>query len=166
MIISLFVAAAEKNEIGVNNKMPWHLPKDWEWFKKNTLGKPVIMGRLTHESIGRPLPGRLNIVITRNADYQPLSDDVLVATSLNESINIAAQHTENPELFIIGGGQIYKDSLPLADKIYVTRVHQTYPEADAFFPKLKEKEWQETFSEKHTEEGDKPAFTFYIYERI
>jgi dihydrofolate reductase len=158
MIISLIVAAAENNVIGKDNKMLWHIPEDFKHFKKVTLGKPCIMGRKTYESIldqlGKPLPGRTSIVISRN-EYN--HEGCIPATSLEDAIEKAKIDT-NDEVMIIGGAQIYKLSLPLANRIYLTRVHQS-PEGDAFFPEFGAN-WKETEFESH--EG----YSFVTLERF
>lgn len=136
-ILSLIVAVADNNVIGMNNKMPWHIPADFKHFKEITLGKPCIMGRKTYESIldqlGKPLPGRTSVVVSRSG-YEHAG--AVSASSIEEAINKAS--TENAgEIMVIGGGQIYKEALAknLADRIYLTRVHQE-PEGDAFFPEF------------------------------
>lgn len=153
-MISLIVAAADNNVIGKDNKMPWHISEDFRRFKSLTMGKPCIMGRKTFESIlaqlGRPLPGRANIVVSRKMH---IYEDALSAASLDLAI-AAAKETSPPEIFIIGGAQIYKESLErnLVDKIYLTRVHQS-PDGDAFFPALGS-DWEEQAREDH------PGFSF------
>lgn len=152
MLISLIVAAGTNNAIGKDNQLLWHLPKDLQFFKKTTWAMPVIMGRKTFESLsGKPLQGRLNIIITRQKNWQP--DGVTVVHSLNDALFVA-RLADYKEVFVAGGGEIYKEALAQADKVYLTRV-QTAPEADTFFPELTQEEWQlvsdETFpkNEKH-----------------
>ncbi len=146
---SLIVATAENNVIGMDNKMPWHIPADFKHFKEITLGKPCIMGRKTYESIldqlGKPLPGRTSIVISRSG-YE--HDGAISANSLEDAIEKAKSETDD-EVMIIGGAQIYALALKnkLADRIYLTRVHQT-PEGDAFFPEFGA-DWKETEFESH-----------------
>ncbi|NCO04072.1 MAG: dihydrofolate reductase [Alphaproteobacteria bacterium] len=159
MIVSLIVAAADNNCIGIDNKMPWHIPEDFKHFKEITMGKPCIMGRKTYESIlaqlGKPLLGRTSIVISRSA-YK--HDGAISANSLGAAIDFAK--TKRPEeVMIIGGAQIYAQAIEqnLADKLYLTRVHQS-PEGDAFFPDLDHK-WIETEIEKHK------GFDFVTLER-
>ncbi|MDH3429595.1 MAG: type 3 dihydrofolate reductase [Gammaproteobacteria bacterium] len=137
-MISLIVAASSNNVIGANGKLPWRLSGDLQRFKALTLGKPIVMGRLTYESIGRPLPGRQNIVITRQADYEAEGCDVVPSV---EAALAAAGSAE--EIVIIGGGHIYREFLPRADRIYLTRV-QAEIEGDAFFPPLADDQWCET----------------------
>jgi dihydrofolate reductase len=163
MIISLIVAAGTNNAIGKDNQLLWHLPKDLQFFKKTTWAMPVIMGRKTFESLsGKPLQGRLNIIITRQKDWQP--EGVTVVHSLKDAIFVAAS-ADYKEVFVAGGGEIYKEALPKAHKVYLTRV-QTSPEADTFFPELPPDEWQlvsdETFpqNEKHAY-----PYSFQLWER-
>ena len=154
-MISLIVAAAENNAIGKNNQLLWHLPNDLKFFKNTTWGMPVIMGRKTFESVNKPLPGRFNIVITRQADWK--AEGVMVASDLQDALKKAAE-TNCKEFFIIGGGEIYKQAFQLADKIYLTRVH-TEIEGDTFFPEVKETEWQ--LKENHDFEiNDKHKFSY------
>ena len=152
MIISLIVAASENNSIGKNNQLLWHLPNDLKFFKNTTWGMPVIMGRKTFESVNKPLPGRINIVITRQADWQAAG--VTVARDLQDALKKAAD-TNCKEVFVIGGGEIYKWALSISDIIYLTRVHIQL-EGDTFFPLINETNWElessQDFSadEKHT----------------
>lgn len=144
MKLSLIVAAAQNNVIGRNNQLPWHLPQDLKYFKSVTLGKPIIMGRKTFDSIGKPLPGRTNIVITRQSDWQ--HGGVLVAASVPDAIALAAQLRNAQgqavdEVMVIGGAEIYRGALPLADRVYLTRVHADV-EGDAFFAELPIAEWK------------------------
>lgn len=157
-IISLVVAAADNNIIGRDNAMPWHIPEDFKHFKDVTMGKPCIMGRKTFESIlaqlGKPLPGRVNIIVSRR-NYQ--HGGALTCKDLDEAIEQAVK-TGSDEICIIGGAQIYAQALPLADRIHLTRVHQS-PEGDASFPALGA-EWKEV--------SDNPqgGYSFKIYERL
>lgn len=128
-MISLIVAHDMNRVIGKNNKMPWHIPNELAYFKEKTMGKAIVMGRNTFESIGRPLPGRLNIVITRNTSYNP--EGVTVVHSIEEAIEIARKHHE--EVMVIGGEQIFKEVLPYTDLIYVTLIQNEF-EGDTFFP--------------------------------
>ena len=138
MKISLIVAATTNNAIGKDNQLLWHLPNDLKFFKNTTWGMPVIMGRKTFESVNKPLPGRINIVITRQTDWK--ADGVIVAVDLDDAIH-KARETNCKEVFIIGGGEIYAQALRKANKIYLTRVH-TQIEADTFFPEVNEDEWE------------------------
>lgn len=127
-MISLIVAHDAGRVIGKDNAMPWHLPGDLQYFKQQTMGKPVIMGRKTFESIGRPLPGRRNIVITRNEAY--VVEGIEVVHSLQEALALAA---DAPEKMVIGGEQIFTEALPLAERLYITHINATF-EGDTFFP--------------------------------
>jgi len=157
--ISIIVAMSNNRVIGKNDKLPWYIPEDLQWFKDNTMNKPVIMGRKTHESIGKKLPGRLNIVVSRNKDYEPINDLVRVYSSLEDVI---VEHEGMCELFVIGGAEIYKEVLPYTDKMYITRIAADI-EGDTFFPEYNEDEWN-TVSSKYT--GNKNYFfEFKILER-
>lgn len=159
--VNIIVAAAENNAIGKDNKMLWHLPDDFKYFKKNTVGHSIIMGRKTFDSIGKPLPDRRNIVVTRNQNW--VSDEVDVANSLDEVLTYCR---DEREIFIIGGANIYEQTLPLAQKVLLTRVH-TNIEADSFFPELPQAQWKLTHQEYHPKD-DKHAydFTFEVWEKI
>ena len=137
-VISLIVAAATNNAIGKNNQLLWHLPQDLKFFKNTTWGFPVIMGRKTFESVNKPLPGRTNIVISSNPDWK--AENVVSAINLDDAITKAAETNSN-QFFIIGGGEIYKQAMPLADNIYLTRVHSEI-DGDIFFPIIDEKVWE------------------------
>ena len=136
MIISMIAAMANNRVIGLDNKMPWHLPAELQLFKRATLGKPIVMGRNTFESIGRPLPGRLNIVLSRQAEYQPAG--VTVVATLDDAI-VAAGDVE--ELMIIGGATIYKQCLAAADRLYLTHIDLTTT-GDTWFPDYEQYSWQ------------------------
>lgn len=166
MTIALIVAASQNNVIGRNNELPWHLPGDLQYFKAMTLGKPVIMGRKTFESIGRPLPGRDNIVISRQTDYAAKGIEVASsleqAIALGESINLI---NGIQEVIIIGGAQIYEKSLGLADRVYLTRVHCKV-EGDAYFPTLDDDVWHEIAREDITAKEPNPFdFSYLVLER-
>nr|WP_067290803.1 dihydrofolate reductase [Marinobacterium profundum] len=144
MKLAIIVAQARNRVIGIDNRMPWHLSTDLKYFKEVTSGKPVIMGRKTFESIGRPLPGRKNIVVTRNAAWQ--HEGVQTAMTLTQAIGMARDHcaeTGATEVMVIGGGQIYAQALPQADLLYITEV-QAELEGDATFPELDLSEWVQT----------------------
>ncbi len=165
MKIALVVAAARNRAIGLNNKMPWHLPEDLKYFKRVTMGKPVIMGRNTFESIGRPLPGRPNIVISRNADYK--AEGITLVNSLDAALQAAAKLLPPgvDEVMVIGGAQIYAQALVMADRLYLTEV-DAEPEADAFFPAIDRKEWREVARESHPAcERNPYAYSFVVLER-
>jgi len=165
MIISFVVAAAENNVIGVDNQLPWRLPEDLRFFKRTTLGKPVVMGRKTWESLGgKPLPSRQNIVLSSKPMMLP--EGVLHSTSLEEALN-TARESGAAETCIIGGGQIFQAALPLADIIYLTRVHTVIEGGDAHFPTLDATEWKLVWEEPHqADEKNNFDFTFQRWERI
>ncbi|MEG1463449.1 MAG: dihydrofolate reductase [Mucinivorans sp.] len=152
-MISIIVAIATNGVIGCHNRLIWHISEDLKRFKSLTMGHPIVMGRKTFASIGRALPGRQNIVISRDKALK--IDGVDVVASMEEAIKIAST---DGEIFIIGGGEIYHLALPLASKLYVTQVEQS-PQGDTFFPEIDENEWQETHREEH--EG----FAFIDYSR-
>ncbi len=145
MIISCIVATAKNNVIGKDNDIPWYLPADLKYFKKITSDHPIIMGRNCFESIGRPLPKRTNIIITRNPFY--IVSNAFVVHSIEESLRVA-QETGAKECFIIGGGHIYTQTQDLWDKLYLTEVDLDV-DGDVFFPKLELSEWDETSCEEH-----------------
>jgi dihydrofolate reductase len=162
MIVSLIVAVSSNNVIGKDNKLPWHLPNDLKYFKNTTWAMPIIMGRKTYESIGKPLPGRTNIVISRNGDWR--ADGVESVQSLDMAIELA-HHLQVKELFIIGGAEIFNSSLPLARKIYLTRIHQEF-EGDVFFPNVNEDNWN-LVSNRDCEPDEKNLYrhSFQVWER-
>jgi dihydrofolate reductase len=166
MILTLVAAASENNVIGLQNKLVWNLPNDTRFFKNTTWGMPVIMGRKTFESLeNKPLSGRFNIVITNHpGNLNPLGA-IKTAGSLQEAIQVAAT-TDAKEAFIVGGGKVYAESLPVADKIVLTRVHTTV-EGDAFFPVFSGKEWK-LFSniDFAADEKHQYAYSFQVWERI
>ena len=166
MIVSHIVAAGENNEIGRQNQLLWHLPNDLKFFKNTTWGMPVIMGRKTYESIaGEPLPGRINIVVTQNAGFDPKHEKVRVADSLEKAIVMAAE-TDCKELFIAGGGEIYKHSLPLTHRIYLTRVHHRFADAEIFYPEIRNGEWKKVQSlEFEADEKHAWPYSFETWER-
>ncbi len=161
MIISLLVAAAENNAIGKNNQLLWSLPNDMRFFKNTTWGMAVIMGRKTYESVDKPLPGRFNIVITRQAGWK--AEGVIVAGDLQNALLKAAETNCN-EVFVIGGGEIYKWAIDIADRIYITRVHASF-EADTFFPVIDESKWKLTSNKDfEVDEKHKYAYSFQVWE--
>lgn len=157
MSIALIVAAAANQAIGKAGQLLWHLPKDLKFFKNTTWAMPVIMGRKTFESVNKPLPGRINIVITSNADWQ--AEGTQTASSLADALE-QAKATHCKEIFVIGGGEIYRQALPMADTVYLTRVHAEL-EGDTFFPVLDENEWELT-SNDDFETDEKHAYPFSI----
>lgn len=159
-MISIIVAVADNNIIGGSNKLLWHLSADLKRFKALTLGHPVIMGRKTYESIGKPLPGRENIIITRNHDFK--APGIIVVRSLEEALKMYS----GIDVFIIGGAEIYAQSMALADRIYLTRIYLAF-EGDAFFPMIDEGEWKIDNSEMHEPDEKNPyRFEFIDYVRI
>jgi len=165
MKVALITAVAENNAIGLNNKMPWYIPGELAYFKKMTMGKPIIMGRKTFESLGKPLPGRVNIVITRDEMWK--KEGVHVAHSLQQALNIAEEHItqQEQEVMVIGGAQIYQQVLPLTTKIYMTRVCKSF-KADTFFPALNLFQWQETYRDEHeTTEGQIFKYIYTVLEK-
>ncbi len=162
MIISAIVAVAQNQVIGRDNEIPWYLPEDLKWFKKQTLNHAVVMGRKCFESIGRPLPKRTNIVITRDMFY--LASGCVIVHSLAEALQVAKNQGET-EVFIIGGGEIYEQSMAFCDKLYLTEVHADI-EGEILFPKPAAEDWQLVFEENHTKnEKNEYDFTFKIFER-
>lgn len=154
--LAIIVAMANNRAIGKDNKLLWHLPEDLKYFKRITMGKPIIMGRKTFESIGRPLPGRLNIVVTRNTNWH--HDGVKVVNSLDEAITLAEAQAfieGIDEIMLIGGAELYKAALPKADKLYLTRVDADI-DGDAFFPEVDDAIWQEVSREAFAPSGHNP----------
>lgn len=158
MTVSLIVAYSTNRTIGRDNALPWRLPGDLAHFKRTTMGCPVIMGRKTWESLGRPLPGRRNIVITRQAGYQ--ATGVETATSLDQALEMTR---DSAEVFVIGGAQIYEQSLNVASKVVATEVHAIV-EGDAFFPELDSSIWHET-SRNHQPEENGLRYDLVEYRR-
>jgi len=162
-IVSMVVAAAEDNAIGKHNDLMWHLPDDFKFFKDTTIGHPIIMGRKTFQALGKALPKRLNIVITRQPDFEAPAAEVV--GSLEEALQLAT-NTGDPELMVIGGAEIYKLALPLTHRVYLTRVHATFPDADAHFPVLNPAEWHLVSTLFHpADERHQYGFTFEVWER-
>ncbi len=157
--LSLIAAMAKGRVIGRDNTLPWQLPEDLKHFKTTTLGKPVIMGRKTWESLGRPLPGRRNIVISRNADYSPTGGEL--APSLQAAIAMAA---EADEIFVIGGADIYRQALPLAQRLYLTEIALDVA-GDAHFPEFALADWSEISRETHTSTSG-IAYAFVLYQHL
>ncbi|WP_293870848.1 dihydrofolate reductase [Flavobacterium sp.] len=159
-MITLIAAVGEKNELGKNNKLLWHLPDDFKRFKNVTSNHYIIMGRKTFESFPKPLPNRIHVIITRQKNYA--QEGCLVVDSLQKAIAVC-RHGE--EIFIIGGGQIYNQSLEIADKLDITKVHHTF-EADTFFPEIDTTKWKLTSSEFHPKnENHLFDFSFDTYLR-
>ncbi|HKX86893.1 MAG TPA: dihydrofolate reductase [Flavobacterium sp.] len=161
-MITLIAAAGENNELGKDNDLLWHLPDDFKRFKTLTTGHYIIMGRKTFESFPKPLPNRTHIIITRSKEYDA-PEGCIVVNSLEKAIAVSPK---NETLFIIGGGEIYKQSIDHADCIELTRVHNSF-EADTFFPEIDAEKWQLTQSDfHHKDERHQHAFTFETYHKI
>lgn len=160
-MISIIAALAENRVIGVNNTLPWRLPNDLKHFRRLTTGHAIVMGRKNHESIGKPLPERTNIVVTRNRDYR--ANGCLIAHSLDEALTLAK---DDPEIFVIGGAEIYREALPHADRLYLTQVHADI-HGDTFFPEIKSDDWKETARERHAADDKHAyAYSFVVLERV
>ncbi|MEY4642178.1 MAG: hypothetical protein RLZZ227_2172 [Pseudomonadota bacterium] len=166
MKISLIVAMSQNRVIGRQNQMPWHLPNELKYFKRMTLGKPMIMGRNTFASLGKPLPGRPNIIVTRNHDYD--ADGVSVVNSVEDALDLAEQLTEhdaNAEAMVIGGAQIFDVTLPLADRLYLTEIHAVI-DGDVFFPQFPDNQWRLVSREDHAADAANPyAYSVMVLER-
>ncbi len=161
MTISMIAAMGQNRVIGRDGNLPWHLPEDFKFFKRKTQGHPVIMGRKTFDSMGKPLPGRHNIVITRNRNLKITGADVV--DSLEEALKLVEPSAG--ETFIIGGSEIYRQGLTVADRIYLTLVHEKF-DGDAFFPEFDESNWKVVHREEHEADDRNPhPFTFVTYER-
>ena len=161
MRVSIIVAAAANNVIGVAGGLPWRLPEDLKRFKELTMGKPMLMGRLTYESIGKALPGRRSIVLTRQVDFR--AEDCEIVTTVGAAMTAVG---DVAELMVIGGGNIYEQLLPESERIYLTRVH-THIEGDAFFPEIDPAEWRSIGTENFPVTADRQyGFTFETLERL
>ncbi|MFZ4670380.1 MAG: dihydrofolate reductase [Flavobacterium sp.] len=159
-MITLIAAVAQNNALGKDNQLLWHLPDDFKRFKNITSGHYIIMGRKTFESFPKPLPNRTHVIITRQKEYKP--EGCIVVNSLDEAIQSCPKQED---IFIIGGGEIYKQSIVIADKIDITRVHNSF-EADTFFPEIEIEKWQLIFEEFHSkDERHDFDFTFQTYVR-
>lgn len=158
------VAMAANGVIGRDNQLPWRLPGDLQRLKRLTMGKAIIMGRKTHESIGRPLPGRLNVILTRQADYQ--AEGCVVVHTVEEAIAAAAQYAPDQEIIIFGGADIYRLFLPLAGRLYLTQLAEPFP-GDTHFPPLDWSVWQPISQEYFPADEHNPhAYTFTVWERV
>lgn len=158
-MISLIVAHDLKFVMGKDNKMPWHIREDLAYFKKMTMGKAMVMGRKTYESIGKVLPGRLTVIVTRNLDYNV--EGAKVVQDFREAIEIASEYAE--EVMVIGGGEIFKLALPIADRLYVTLIEKEY-EGDTFFPEYGD-DWKLVSESEEKVNEDGTRFKFIVYER-
>jgi len=161
MRISAIVAMAENRVIGRDNQLPWRLPADLRHFKELTLGKPILMGRKTHESIGRVLPGRRNIIMTRNRDYQaPGTERVHSLAEVFKTL------LPTDELMLIGGAELYRELLPQVGRLYLTQVHADV-KGDSYFPELNPAEWKELSREEHAADAENEyPYSFMVWERI
>lgn len=168
-MLSLIVATAQNNAIGRNNELLWHISEDLKYFKSTTTGHPVIMGRKTYESIGRPLPGRRNIVVTRGTIAMPQVKNLQttsfeVSNNLDEVISLA-KNSEN-EFFVMGGGELYKQTFSCADRLYITKIYAEAEGADTFFPVVDEAQWKVVKeSERLVDEENGIEFQFVVYEK-
>lgn len=164
MTVSHVVAMSENRVIGRDGGLPWHIPEDFKLFKKLTMGHALVMGRKTYESIGRPLPGRLTVVVTRQPDYVVPGDGVVVRSSLDEALAYCEQRADawGHEVFVIGGGEIYCQSLPRTDKVYLTVVHRTV-DGDTSYPELPADDFRKVSEQAGG--GDLP-FTWTVWERV
>ena len=165
MILSFVVAASENNAIGKNNKLLWNLPNDQKFFKNITWAMPLFMGRKTFESLNsEPLPGRINMVLTSKKDFK--APGIIVVHNLKDAI-FFAEENDYKELMILGGGEVFKQTMPKADRIYLTRVHAVFEDADAFFPEIDEKKWK-LVSNRNFFKDEKHAYdySFQVWERM
>jgi len=166
MKIVLIAAFAQNRVVGINNTLPWHLPEDLKYFKRTTSGKAIIMGRKTYDSIGRPLPNRTNIVISRNSDFH--AEGVRVVASLEAAIELAKEVNfinDVQEVMVIGGASIYEAALPIADRLYLTHVHAEI-EGDAYFPEVNFKQWLEVSREDYQASDKNPYdYSFVVYDK-
>jgi dihydrofolate reductase len=164
MIISLIWAMADNRVIGIENRLPWKLPADMKWFRKQTMGKPIVMGRKTFESFGaKPLPGRTNIIVTHDHSYQ--MEGTVVVHSIDEALQAAEQENAE-EVMIIGGASFYEQMLPMTDRLYVTLVNGSF-EGDAFFPEIDFSKWQEVERlEFEPDEKNEYGCSFLIYNAL
>ena len=162
--LSILVAMAKNRVIGRNNRLPWHLPADLKHFKFLTMGQTIVMGRKTYESIGKPLPGRANVIITRQADYEV--PGAMVVHSLEDALLICEEtSTGHSENFIIGGEKLYRQALKICQRMYITEIQRDF-KGDVFFPEFDRTEWEETQRDKHIAENeDNLEYHFVVLER-
>lgn len=163
MKVSTIVALDANNAIGAGNKLVWHLPDDFKWFKEKTMGKPMIMGRNTMNSLGKPLPKRVNIVVS--SSDKDIIDGFIHVKSVQEALDKIDEGTE--EVMVIGGGMLYKSMLDICDRMYITRINHSFEDMDTFYPTWNENEWVEVYNEHH-DKDDRHAYDFnmIIYDRI
>ncbi len=162
MIVTQIAAASENNVIGRQGDLPWHISEDLKFFRSTTKDHIIIMGGKTFDSVGKAFPKRFNIIVTRNADLK--IDGAVVVTSIDDALKEAAKHTDHwgNEVFVCGGGEIYKQAMPKTDKIYLTRVHTEIDDGDAFFPEVDLEQFEQV--ESRAVEAD-PSYTFLTYQR-
>ena len=161
LLISLIAAMSDRRVIGVKNRLPWHLPADLKWFRQQTMGKPILMGRLTFESIGRPLPGRTNIIVTRDRDYRV--DGALVCHDIEAALAAAG---DAEEIMVIGGATFYRQMMSRASRLYITVVHADIA-GDAWFPEIDASRWREDQRIDHPADDANPyPYSFVIYNRL
>ena len=162
MKISIIVAISEGNIIGKTNSLPWYLPADLKHFKETTMGHCIIMGQKTHESIGRTLPGRTNIILSFDENFK--SEGCIPVRSIEEALRVASAKNED-EVFIIGGASVYKQFIEIADKLYVTRIHHNF-EGDVYFPEIDPKKWKLVTTEKHKKDNKNSYdYSFEVYKK-
>jgi len=163
MSLSIIVAMSENRVIGANNQLPWHLPEDLKYFKRITMGHPIIMGRKTFESIGRPLPGRANIVVTRQPDWSV--PGVIVAANIEDALRQAVREDADQEVFIIGGGELFRQTLNKVSRLYLTQVH-AHVDGDAFFPDFQREQWREVERVDYDSDQKNPHdYSFIVLDR-
>jgi dihydrofolate reductase len=167
MILSFIVAMSENRVIGVNNQLPWHLPEDLKYFKRITMGHPIIMGRKTFESIGRPLPGRSNIVVTRQPSWSA-PPGVIPASGVDDALQKASHEVQNgadSEVFVIGGEELFRQTLNKVNRLYLTQVHD-YVEGDAYFPDFQQDQWREVERVDYDSDQNNPySYSFIVLDR-
>ncbi|PGS72200.1 dihydrofolate reductase [Bacillus cereus] len=160
MIISAMVAVGENNVIGKNNDIPWRLPNDWAYLRRITMGHSIILGRKNYESIGKPLDGRKNIILTTNKNYK--AEGCYIAYSIEDALS----KCEGEEVFILGGEEIYQQFLRYTQKLYITKIHSTF-EGDRYFPEIDFSLWKEIYTEKGIQNDKNPyEYYFHVFERI
>lgn len=163
-MLSCIVAMSENRVIGTNNSLPWHLPEDLKYFKRITLGHPIIMGRKTYESIGRPLPGRANIVVTRQPGWS--ADGVLTVGGIDAAIHLAEQQEGGSEVFVIGGAELFRHTLGQVERLYLTQVHAKVA-GDVYFPDFNQDEWREVDRIDHQADQRNPySYSFLVLNRM
>lgn len=163
-MLSLIVAFGDHYEIGQNGTMPWHLPEDLKHFKEVTSGRTILMGRRTFESLPGVLPKRQHVIITADPAFQKNHKRVRISHNLEQELRAAQKNDE--EIFVIGGGQIYREALPYVQRLYLTLVHGTFPEADTFFPTIDYRQWQEIDRSERAQTEEGLSYEFVTYQRV